>query len=118
MKLLTKKNLNDLLKQDPHSPEGPGRELKTEEYKVLVKFFTPDSSWTWFVLSASPDPDTGDIQFYGIVQGLETEFGYFWLSELEKIRGPLGLKIERDMYWTPIPLSELKSQLRTQGVMA
>ena len=37
-------------------------------------------------------------QFFGLVDGLEAELGYFWLSELTGVRGPLGLPIERDLY--------------------
>lgn len=117
MKLLTKKNLNDLRKQDPYDPSGPQRELKPEETKVLVKFFTPDANWTWYAISASPDPETGDVQFFGLVQGLATEYGYFWLSELKKIKGPLGLNVERDKWFTPVPLNDLTKKLRTEGAM-
>jgi len=108
MKLLTKADMHKLERQDPYHPDGPGRELSSDEYKVLVKFFTPDANWTWYAVSASQDPDTLDVQFYGLVDGNYKEFGYFWLSELEKLRGPLGLPVERDLYWTPIPLSDLK----------
>lgn len=31
--------------------------------------------------------------------GLEAEWGYFLLSGLESARGPLGLPIERDLYF-------------------
>ena len=72
-----------------------------------VKFFSPDAQWTWFAVSASQDPDTGDVQFFGLVHGFERELGYFWLSELESVRGPLGLPVERDLYWTPVPLADL-----------
>ncbi|MCL6481523.1 MAG: DUF2958 domain-containing protein [Firmicutes bacterium] len=40
---------------------------------------------------------------------MESELGYFSLDELESIRGPLGLKVERDLYWKPVPLSKVKS---------
>ena len=74
---------------------------------VIVKFFTPDSDWTWYAVSASEDEDSGDIQFFGLVDGLAKELGYFWLSALETVKGPYGLSIERDLYWTPVPLSNL-----------
>ena len=32
---------------------------------VYEKFFTPDSSWTWFVTEGSPDD--GDFRFFGYV---------------------------------------------------
>ena len=34
-----------------------------------------------------------------MVHGLEKEIGYFVLSELEGLIGPMGLKIERDKYF-------------------
>jgi hypothetical protein len=62
---------------------------------VYAKFFTPDSNWTWFVTEGSPDGN--DFRFFGFVQGLEDEWGYFMLSELTAVRGPMGLPIERDL---------------------
>ncbi len=69
---------------------------------AYVKFFTPDSNWTWYVTEF----DGVDI-FYGLVDGLEKELGYFSLKELESIRGPLGLKIERDLYYKPTEIGGL-----------
>ena len=66
-----------------------------------VKFFTPDSSWTWYATEYSPD----ERMFFGLVVGQETELGYFSLDELESARGPMGLSIERDAHWSPRPLS-------------
>ena len=67
-----------------------------------VKFFTPDSNWTWY----ASEFDGEDI-FFGLVSGLEVELGYFSLSELQSVRGPLGLPIERDLYYVPKTLQEL-----------
>lgn len=72
---------------------------------VHAKFFTPDSSWTWYVTEGQADGD--DFRFFGFVCGLEDEWGYFVLSELEAVRGPLGLFIERDLYFQPAPFSQL-----------
>ncbi len=78
---------------------------------VLCKFFTPDASWTWYVTEF----DGQDI-FFGLVDGLAVEIGYFSLSELEAVRGPLGLPIERDEYFTPCKLSEVrKARLSSSG---
>ena len=73
---------------------------------VQVKFFTPDSSWTWY----ATEFDGKDL-FFGLVDGHEKEFGYFSLSELQSTRGPMGLHIERDMYWDPKPLSQIAPEL-------
>ncbi|PYS45574.1 MAG: hypothetical protein DMF68_21945 [Acidobacteria bacterium] len=70
---------------------------------VQVKYFTPDSSWTWYATEGEPDGE--DFRFFGYVLGLEREWGYFLLSELESARGPLGLPIERDLHFTPGALS-------------
>ena len=52
-----------------------------------------------------------DIKFFGLVQGFETEWGYFVLSELESVRGPFGLGIERDLYFDPTTIGKVKEQL-------
>lgn len=67
-----------------------------------VKFFTPNSSWTGYATGYD-----GKNFFYGLVFGKEQELGYFSLSELESVRGPKGLPIERDFYFKPKPLSQL-----------
>lgn len=54
---------------------------------VYAKWFTPDSGWTWLATEGSPEGD--DFIFFGLVIGLEKELGYFTLSELERVRGPL-----------------------------
>ena len=74
-----------------------------------VKFFAPDSSWTWY----AAEFDGEDI-FYGLVDGHEIEFGYFSLQELQAARGHLGLPIERDLYFTPVPLHALYDELKRE----
>ncbi len=69
---------------------------------VLVKYFTPDSNWTWYATEFD-----GEDVFFGLVAGFEVELGYFSLSELHQIRGPLGLAVERDLHFTPKTLQEL-----------
>ena len=76
-----------------------------EDATVYVKFFTPDSSWTWYATEYDPEQRL----FFGLVEGLEKELGYFSLDELESTRGPLGLPIERDMYFPLCKLSEIMS---------
>ena len=94
MKLLTKEIQNKL--PALYSQDGKG-----DEAIAQVKFFTPDSNWTWFASEYDPETKT----FFGLVSGMETELGYFNLDELSSVRGPMGLPIERDMYFTPVSLS-------------
>jgi len=67
-----------------------------------VKFFTPDADWTWWATEFD-----GEDTFFGLVEGMERELGYFSLAELKKVRGGLGLGIERDLHWTPKTLAEI-----------
>lgn len=67
---------------------------------VQVKFFTPDSSWTWY--ATEYDPIEG--LFFGLVDGHFSELGYFSLDELKQVRGKLGLPVERDLWFDPEPL--------------
>jgi Protein of unknown function (DUF2958) len=62
---------------------------------VYAKFFLPGTGWTWYATEGSPRE--GDYLFFGFVVGLESEFGYFLLSELESVRTELGLTVERDL---------------------
>jgi len=64
----------------------------------VVKLFTPDANATWLLTELDPaDPDLA----FGLCDlGLgRPELGYVRLSELETVRGPLGLKIERDHHF-------------------
>ena len=109
--LLTDDILRKLQAQDPYHPTGPGRELRPDEELVILKLFTPDANWTWYAVSASKDDETGDVQFFGLVDGLECELGYFWLSEIQRVRGSFGLPVERDLHWEPKPLITLMEEL-------
>jgi hypothetical protein len=71
---------------------------------VHVKLFTPDSNWSWFIMEYSPQ----EKLCFGLVQGQEEELGYFTLKELEEVRGVMGLPVERDLYFKPVKLSEIK----------
>ena len=91
MKLMTKAIQNAI--PALYSQDGLG-----DDAVIFVKFFTPDSSWTWYATEF--DPEEG--RFFGLVSGHEEELGelgYFMLSELETTRGPLGLHIERDLHF-------------------
>ena len=94
---------------------------------VHAKFFTPDSSWTWYATEGSYinqqgtameywDPerssptDAVDFLFFGYVIGQVEEWGYFLLSELEAARGPLELPIERDLYFRPASFSQVMTK--------
>jgi hypothetical protein len=66
--------------------------------KVAVKFFTPWTNWTWYALEGERNEEN-DIVFFGLVCGPEKELGYFTMNELASIKGPYGLKVERDRHF-------------------
>lgn len=105
MKLLTEAIISQLEKNPLYS--GDDKNV----VPVLVKFFTPWSSWTWYATEAERQED-GDWLFFGLVDGLEKELGYFRLSELQSVRGKFGLKIERDMYFDGYVLDKESNTVR------
>jgi hypothetical protein len=75
--------------------------------KAVVKFFTPDANATWYASEFD-----GDDTFFGLADlgfGFP-ELGNFSLSELQNVRGKMGLPVERDRHFTPKPLSELMNE--------
>lgn len=94
MKLLTK----ELLKKLPplYTNENVADPI------AIVKFFHPFSNWTWYATEFD-----GTDTFYGLVNGFESELGYFSLSELSSLK-VRGLGIERDKFFAPTPLSKLE----------
>lgn len=84
---------------------------------VRAKFFTPWSRWTWYATEFSRiAPDGAPNVFFGWVVGQEAELGYFSLDELESIRGPAGLRVERDTGFSPRPLSVVQADHERAGV--
>jgi hypothetical protein len=65
----------------------------------VVKLFTPDAAATWLITEAYPEGS--DVRLYGLCDpGLGSpELGYVMLSEIEDVRGKLGLPVERDLWF-------------------
>jgi hypothetical protein len=99
MQLLTKEIRGKL-------PSLGSQDSKGGKAVAYVKFFTPDSSWTWYATEFD-----GEDLFFGLVEGQEKELGYFSLSELQSARGPMGLAVERDLHWTPKTLAEIAPEM-------
>jgi len=78
---------------------------------ACAKLFTPDAGWTWFITEGSEEED-GDWLLFGYVIGLDEEWGYFLLSEIASIRSPLGLAVERDLWFQPGPIDEVLRRQR------
>lgn len=94
MKLLTE----EIKQMLPKLYEQDGKGMEAIAY---VHFFDTLSYWHWFGSEGQAEGE--DFIFFGLVKGHDNELGYFSLNELES----LGERIERDLYFTPTPLSEL-----------
>ena len=98
MKLLTQ----DLLTRF----EQVGRQEDNQDPLVIAKFFNPTGAGTWYATEYNPQDKT----FFGYVSifnDWNDEWGYFSLIELESLRGPFGLGIERDIYFNSKPFSQI-----------
>jgi len=99
MKLLTK----EILKRF----EEVGSQENKPDPLVICKFFNPTGAGTWYATEYNPETK----EFFGwvsIFNDWNDEFGYFSLEELESIKGPFGLGVERDLHFSERPLSEVK----------
>jgi hypothetical protein len=72
---------------------------------VVAKLFDPTGSATWYLTEYDPVEKIA----FGYVTGMAAdEFGYTSLTELESIKGPLGIGIEQDLYFKQKRLSCVK----------
>ncbi|MGF1611316.1 MAG: DUF2958 domain-containing protein [Kiloniellales bacterium] len=81
----------------------------------VVKLFTPDGACTWLLTEL--DPDDPDIAFGLCDLGMGfPELGTVRISELESVRGKLGLPIERDQHFVSARgISEHAAEARALG---
>jgi len=82
--------------------------------RPLVKLFNPMGAATWLASELDADGDT----LFGLADlGFGCpELGYFSLGEIEALRLPFGLRIERDLHFsTNVSLSEWAAWARKAG---
>lgn len=80
-----------------------------DQVPIVAKFFTPWSNWTWFMTEYDPI----EQRAFGYVKGQDAELGYFSMAELAEIRGPGGLRIERDRHYGKHTLAEVMAGERS-----
>src|SRR5213594_3855520 len=85
------------------------------DFRPVVKLFTPDGGCTWLLTEI--DPEDPDVAFGLCDLGFGCpELGSVSLSELESVRGQLGLPVERDLYFTATKtLSAYADEARAHG---
>lgn len=111
MKLLTKE-LKEIFKKYPlYSQDGKGGDAV-----VIAKFFNPCGVGDWFITEGD-EMDNGDWELFGychLGDDDNAELGYVLLSQLEEIKLPLGLTIERDINIEPGKYT-LKEAIKKRG---
>jgi len=83
----------------------------------VIKLFTPDASATWLLTEI--DPDDEDLAFGLCDLGLGCpELGSVRLSELDSVRGRLGLPIEKDIHFVAnMSISAYAKEARSNGMI-
>jgi len=102
MKLMTK----ELEAKLPAVYSNEGK--KQSEVPIIIKYFHPFSSWTWYATEGEKQKD-GTYLFFGLVRGTENELGYFSEKELSELKIG-GLGIERDLHFGEHMLSEAQEK--------
>jgi hypothetical protein len=134
-----KENMHKLItKELEKAMPGPRAQEEVADPIVHAHFFSCRNGWDWFATEAWQNvvnAETGDfieerplsaplkdgekcedITFFGWVRGADFEAGPWSLNEFletnERVapRGRGLLFVERDMHWTPAPLSLVKQQ--------
>ena len=83
-----------------------------EDYDSVLapaKLFSLYNGWRWYITEWQAE--TG--RCFGLVEGFETELGYFDLTELAEatVFGSVPA-VERDLYWKPTTLGEIRKEAR------
>ena len=89
-----------------------GANEDVDDYDAVLapaKLFSPYTGWRWYIT----EWESGTGLCFGLVEGFETELGYFDLTELGEatVLGNVPA-VERDLYWGPKTIGEIRRQSR------
>jgi hypothetical protein len=98
MKLITEEQRKQLIKNGQQNAERIADDGKTIDHLPVVKLFCPWGAATWLLTEINPEEPTIAFGLCDLGMGCP-EIGSVSLEEIEAVRGPGGLKIERDMYF-------------------
>lgn len=89
MKLITKEL------EEAFAKQGDTSEKQAKDIKVICKFFNPMGAGTWWVFEKIDDDVYMCFALLG--EAIFSEIGSISISEMESLKLPLGLGIERDL---------------------
>jgi len=91
------------------------RQDRSIDHVPVVKLFTPVSNATWLLTEIDPDDTDRAFGLCDLGSGCP-ELGYVSLQEMADTRGPLGLRVERDLHFdADKPLSACAAEAREHG---
>lgn len=118
MSLLTDDIRERLLQNGRLTAEYQRKGEAEPNFIPVVKLFTPDANCTWLLTEL--DPEEPDIAFGLCDLGMGCpELGSVRISEIESVRGALGLPVERDLHFSPTKtLSAYADEASARGCIA
>lgn len=107
MKLITKEI------ESAFERQGYTGDKQPKDIKVIMKLFNPVGVGTWYVYEKEDD----DIYwaFVNLGDPMMAECGTISMSEITSLRLPMGMKIERDMYFGNHTLQEVIDKVKSGG---
>lgn len=99
MKLLTSEQRALMLENGRQNATLSAKDGDTHDFKPVVKLFTPWAGATWLLTELYPDDPDVAFGLCDLGQGCP-ELGSARLSEIERLRGPAGLRVERDLHFS------------------
>lgn len=117
MQLLPDQIKSQLIRNGEQTAQAIDHGDDQPDFMPVVKLFTPDAGCTWLLTEL--DVNDPDLAFGLCDLGMGfPELGSVRISEIEDVRGPLGLPIERDMYFrAEKTLSAYAEQARAEGTI-
>ena len=84
---------------------------------LVIKLFTPDAGATWLLTEIEPDDQDRAFGLCDLGLGYP-ELGWVRLSELDGLRGPLGLRVKCDeLFQANKPISAYTARARVNGMV-
>lgn len=83
-----------------------GSQDRKSDPTIIAHFFNPGGAGDWYATEYDP-VERIIFGYASIFQDWNDEWGYTSLDELVAYKSPFGLGIERDLYWTEKPASQV-----------
>lgn len=119
MKLLTKEIQEKLIRNGLANAEKIAAGNTPTDFEPVVKLFTPWAQATWLFTELEVEDD--QVILFGLCDlGHQCpEIGRVLLSELESLKGPWGLRVERDLHFiADKTLQQYAAEARSAGAIS